>query len=102
MLWRRCVRLSVGAVGRFRVSSASRRRVVRPTLANRSPAFPLAHPSLPFSLHPAKALDALPTHQKRKVTKRAKFLEKIRVAAATKMKSPARPNGERARSRRRP
>ena len=31
-----------------------RRRVVRPTLANRSPAFPLAHPSLPFPPPPRR------------------------------------------------
>ena len=60
---------------------SSRPRELPARLSTRSPLASL-------SLHPAKALDALPTHQKRKVTKRAKFLEKIRVAAATKMKSP--------------
>uniref|UniRef100_A0A7R9TSN5 Ribosome biogenesis protein SLX9 n=1 Tax=Micromonas pusilla TaxID=38833 RepID=A0A7R9TSN5_MICPS len=33
-----------------------------------------------------KTLNALPKHQKRKVAKRAEFLEKIRVATASKMK----------------
>jgi len=66
------------------VPSSRRSSHPRESLARLSTRSPLAS----LSLHPAKALDALPTHQKRKVTKRAKFLEKIRVAAATKMKSP--------------
>ena len=66
------------------VPSSRRSSHPRESPARLSTRSPLAS----LSLHPAKALDALPTHQKRKVTKRAKFLEKIRVAAATKMKSP--------------
>ena len=79
-LGRRCRSVpSVVGVPSSRRSSRPREPPARPS--TRSPLPPL-------SLDPAKALDALPTHQKRKVTKRAKFLEKIRVAAATKMKSP--------------
>lgn len=79
-LGRRCREIPrVVGVPSSRRSSRPRESPAR--LSTRSPLASL-------SLHPAKALDALPTHQKRKVTKRAKFLEKIRVAAATKMKSP--------------